>query len=137
MSSAIGLYSLKEITSHAAKLLMTNDEEASSGSDQEAKCVTAAVLHFFAPQLVVVATEEDEEELEIPSKCAHVEVVGWSKLRELLETYFPASTDGEEEEETGAADGDIVVLIEAVKTELQERHLQCNAALLQNVRVSK
>ena len=98
--------------------------------------IVTSVLHFFAPQLSVGSSHSEEEEEEEEELCGgtrpHVNPIGWNKLRELLENFFPSCDLG-----CGPYMEDLPTeLVEAIRTQLKERHLQCLPSLMEKVSAS-
>lgn len=94
-----------------------------------------SILHFFAPQLAAGRSEEEEEEEEdddcVDTTSQYAEDVGWKKFRELLRSFFPSyDTDYSNPAEISPVPAK---LLEAIQTQLQERHLQTLPSLIEKV----
>lgn len=133
MSSSIGASSLRHIVRHAAQLLLSNNSSLNNprlGFNIESGCVMNSLLHFFTPQLATQRSmDEDEDDCDFGSKCS--DDVGWNKFKELLSSYFPScDTDYSSSGDACTIPGE---LLEAVQTQLQERHLQKLPSLIEKV----
>ena len=103
------------------------------GPLEERKAIANSVWHFFRPQLTssTVPKEENEkrEENQIMKDSSYMDLVGWTKLRIILEEYFPSCNDSMSSSNVFfPAD-----LADAIKKQLQERHLQCLPRFMEKV----
>lgn len=122
--------------SHAAQLLHGTDGTLSNprlGFNVESRCIVTSALNFFAPQLAVgrSSNEEEEEEEELCGGHPHIDSTGWNKLRELLGNFFPSC----DMDYSYPADACPVPaeLVDAIQTQLQERHMQHIPSLMEKV----
>ena len=129
ISLSLGPSTLKRIISHAATCLMDGKSASSKAHPDEREAIVNSILHFFRPQLTAIAvSNEEEEEDEVIKDRSYVDLVGWTKLRELLEGYFPSC------DPAPASNSSFPVELEnAIKTKLKERHLQCLPRLMEKV----
>lgn len=136
MSASIGPSILRRLVDRAAQLLLGSDNtlvDPRLGFNIESRCVVMSILHFFAPQLTSGEEDDDDDDDDgdLTSGSAYFAHVGWNKLRELLNSFFPSS----ETEYSYSVDSCPVSeeLLEAIRAQLQERHLQCRPSLMEKV----
>lgn len=99
------------------------------GPQDERDAIINSVLHFFGSQLTSrAANKEEVEEDRMIKGSSFVDLVGWTKLRELLEDFFPSYN-------TVASGGFSfpAELENVIKMQLKERHLQCLPGLMDKV----
>ena len=116
-----GLHELKEIISYAACYLRENHHSAVDSSDQD-NTETTPLQHAAIAHGVVQMYK------------SRVLPVDSNKLQDLVESHFPSphntfrqSVSPSKQEDTTA------VLVEAVHSELSDRHLQCLPSLVEKV----
>lgn len=129
MSSSIGAFSLRHIVQHAAQLLL-EDNNSRLGFNIESKCIVKSILHFFATQLTTGLHSDEDEDMDEGNMS--VDTTSWNKLKELLGSFFPSCDIDYSypDDDTSPVPNE---LLEAIKTQLQERHLQCLASLMEKV----
>ena len=91
-----------------------------------------SIIYFFSPQLTISRIDEDTD-TELRGGTAHTDLVGWNKLRELLRTFFPSYIM----DSSHLGERICLVpeeLLDAIRTQLQERHLQLLPSLIEKVR---
>lgn len=130
MSSSIGTSSLRHIIQHAAQLLL-EDNNSRLGFNIESKCIVKSILHFFATQLTTGLHNSDEDE-DMDEGHSRVDTTSWNMLKELLGGFFP-SYDIDYSYSKDDTSPVPSVLLEAIKTQLQERHLQFLPSLMEKV----
>ena len=129
MSCSIGTSSLRQIIKYAAQLVL-EDNNSRLGFNIESKCIVKSILYFFATQLPTGIYSDEDEDMD--EGKIRVDTTSWNKLKELLGSFFP-SCDIDysySEDDTSPVPNE---LLEAIKTQLQERHLQCLPSLMEKV----
>ena len=123
---------MKTIIGHAASLLeneVTNSEDAPL---QESEALVQAIILILGSQLAHPTSgedEEDDDDLEEDQQQdfqgnTYLDIAGWNKLMNALDTHFPSEPSGPTFPEE---------LLSAINTQLKERHLQCLPGLLEKV----
>ena len=103
------------------------------GFNIESRCLVTSLLYFFAPQLVTGSNiDENDDDGDLYGITGDsTDAIAWNKLKELLGSYFPAcDTDYSRPEDTHPVPDQ---LLEAIHTQLQERHLQPLPSLIEKV----
>lgn len=101
----------------------------------ESDAIAQAILQHFHSQLTTPHEEEGEETEEIEGQVSvNMDAMNWNKLNEIVSMCFPGSPvtvgsrnggGGDAGSEAGADDGGVKTeLVEAIKTQLKEHHLQ-------------
>ena len=124
MASCISnVVTLKQIISRSFDVL-TSKRQTDSMDIPQAECdaVAQAAVQHFESQLMCEETEQMEE------FQGHVSVnmdpTNWIKLNEIVNIYFPSSTITSGDGHTDGIAGIKTELVEAIKTQLKEHHLQ-------------
>ena len=116
-----GLHELKEITSCAACYLRENYYSATDSSEQDST-ETTSLEHAAVAHGVMQLYKR------------RVLPVDSNKLQDLVESYFPSARNASRRSVSPPNREDTTaVLVEAVQSELSDRHLQCLPTLVEKV----
>ena len=111
-----GLHQLKEITTQATHYL--RDGLATSGTEDDSTTLEHAAVSYCILQLYTSQI--------LPQDA--------NKFQDLVQSYFPTTHHvPHESDPSPKKDGIPTVLVEAVESELNDRHLQCLPALVEKV----
>jgi hypothetical protein len=122
-------------------LLLGNDTSLDNprprlGFNIESRCVMNAILHFFTPQLATgknISEEDEDGDDDDGGRRSSEDSTGWNKLRELVASCFPScDTDHSSSGDTSPVPKE---LMDAILTQLQERHLQKAPSFIDKVRL--
>lgn len=95
-----------------------------------------AILHHFSPQLATGRNMDGDDDDDDGDDCdfgnrPSGNIIGWNKFRELLKSCFPScDTDHSCSGGTSSVPQE---LLDAIHTQLQERHLQKLQSLVEKV----
>ncbi len=133
LSSMVGASTLRQIIAYGgAQLLSKGGAFARDSIDAESEIIGAAILNHFSTQMATrnnTSEEGEEDEGMLSEGGTYLAFVNWNKLKELVQSFFPSCNLSAAKSNTRVPKE----LLEAIKTQLKERHLQCLPSLLEKV----